>query len=252
MGGGSVRLLAIVASVAAALIPGDASARTIRRSCRDGLIAHRTDDAGRTNVACDVDGQCDNVCAFEVPLCGASACEATTLTVPVGSTRRERAALSPGAAPTQLVLRCRPTPRIVHCVTVTTTTSASSTTRPAHLPGPGATTTTSLPLGVPAAPTSTSTTRTIPTITTTTTLAVPCRKDADCNGLDTTCVVGSCSRDFTCVQTCVCVSPRGDRTCVLDFATPCLVPDDCPDLGGSACRLCYLNSCVTAPAPACF
>jgi hypothetical protein len=246
--GTSGRVLVLLAFVAAAVTAEDASARTLRRSCRDGLVAQGTDHSGLLAMPCDIDGQCDGVCSFELPVCGTSPCQAATFTVPVGSTRRERIALEPGAVPTKLVLRCRATPRSVPCTTVTTTTG------PAHQPG--LTTTTRLRLVGPETTSSTSTTTsassTIPTSTTAPTSQIPCQRDADCDGLATACAVGFCGIDETCMQTCVCLTPELDRTCSLAATQPCLTPADCPAAADAACRVCYLNLCVTAPAPACF
>jgi hypothetical protein len=247
--GPSGRVLVLLAFVATAVTAEDASARTLRRSCRDGLAAERTDRSGLLGVSCDVDGQCDGLCSFEVPVCGTSPCQAVTLTVPVGSTRRERIAVEPGAAPAKLVLRCRPTPPSVPCATTTTTTS------PAHEPGP--TTTTRPRLVRPDTTSSTtvtvSTSSTVPTSTSTTAPAflIPCRRDADCDGLATACAVGFCGIDETCVQVCTCLTPELDRTCSPAAAMPCLTPADCPGPDDAACRVCYLNLCVTEPAPAC-
>src|SRR6185369_4183606 len=164
-----------------------------------------------------------------------------TFTVPVGSTRRERIAMEAGAAPTKLVLRCRATPRSVPCATVTTTTG------PAHQPG--LTTTTRLrrvgPETTSSTTTTTSASSTIPTSTTAPTSLIPCQRDADCDGLATACAVSFCGIDETCVQTCVCLTPELDRTCSLAATQPCLTPADCPAPDNAACRVCYLNLCVT-------
>jgi len=64
--------------------------------------------------------------------------------------------------------------------------------------------------------------------------------------------MGFCGFDQFCKQACFCVRPDSEPTCVLDEAAICLTPADCPRLVGDECRLCYLNRCVTAPAPACF
>jgi hypothetical protein len=252
--GTSGRVLVMLAFVAAAVTAEDASARTLRRSCRDGLIAQRTDHSGLLAMPCDIDGQCDGVCSFDLPVCGTSGCQAETFSVPVGSTRREQIAVEPGAAPTKLVLRCRATPRSVPCATVTTTTGGPTTTGPAHQPG--LTTTTRLrrvgPETTSSTTTTTSASSTIPTSTTAPTLLIPCQRDADCDGLATACAVGFCGIDETCVQTCVCLTPELDRTCSLAATQPCLTPADCPRPGDASCVVCYLNLCVTEPAPACF
>jgi hypothetical protein len=252
--GTSGRVLVLLAFVAAAVAAENASARTLRRACRDGLIAQRTDHAGLLAMSCDVDGQCDGVCSFELPVCGTSACQAGTFPVPVGSTRRERIAVEPGAAPTKVVLRCRPTPRSIPCATVTTTTDGPTTTSPAHQRGPTTTTRVRLihPETTSSTTTTTSTSFTILTSTTARTLPVPCQRDADCDGLATACAVSFCGISETCVQTCVCVTPELDRTCSLVDATPCLTPADCAGPDDAACVVCYLNLCVTDPAPACF
>ena len=252
--GASGRLLVVLTLAAAGITAEDASARRVRQSCRDGVIAHRADRSGRATVSCDVDGRCDGVCSFEIPVCTASTCTSGTFTVPVRTTRREDIVVEPGAAPTKFVLRCRPTPRVVRCVTVTTTTSGPTTTGPAHLPGLTTTTRTG-----PVGPTSTSSTTTTTgasftigsSTTTSSTLPIPCLRDADCDGLATACAVSSCGANGICVQTCVCVTPELDRTCSLDDAATCLTPDDCPGRDIIACRVCYLNRCVTAPGPGC-
>ncbi len=256
------RLLVVVALVAAPIVASDASARTMRRSCRDGVLAQRSSP----DVSCDVDGRCDGVCSFSVPVCDASTCRNETVTVPAHATRRERVAVETGAAPRMVVLRCR-APRTAECITitvttttgmtsttgVTTTTGATTTTRFPHPPAP----TTSTTRGLVNASSSTSSTTTstsifVPSSTSTSIVPIPCGTDADCDGLATACAVGVCRMDGLCAQTCVCVTPDLDRTCALEEATPCLTPDDCPGLGGGVCRVCYLNLCVTAPAPACF
>jgi hypothetical protein len=245
----SARMFVVLALASVPITAGDASARTIRRSCRDGVSTHRANP----DVSCDVGGQCDGICSFSVPVCGASTCQDETLAVPVGSTRRERIAVEPGAGPTTLVLRCRPTGRDAECVTVTTTTGGPTTTRFGHLPE--RTTTTSLGLVNGSSSTSSTTTSTsssMPRSTSTSIMSFPCQTDADCDGLATACAVGVCRPDARCAQTCVCVTPDLDLTCSLDAATLCLTPDDCPELRDGACRVCYLNLCVTAPAPACF
>ena len=242
----SRRVLVMLAFVAAASIVVDASAATLRRSCRDGLIAHRTDDSGGHTMSCDVDGRCDGVCSFEL--------EAGTFTVPVGKTRRERITGEPGTTPTKLVLRCRPTPRNLQCTTFTTTTGGASTTTPA--PSPGPTTTTRVRLVNPE--TTSSTTTTISTSSSTSStiirpLPIPCGTDFDCEGFTTSCAVSFCGFDGLCAQTCVCFDTDFRRTCSLDEALSCLTPDDCPGrLDDLVCRVCYLNLCVTDPAPACF
>lgn len=246
----SARVFVVLALAAVPITAGDASARTIRRSCRDGARTPRANPG----VSCDVGAQCDGICSFSVPVCGASTCQDETLTVPVGSTRRERIAVEAGAAPAMLVLRCR-AGRTAECVTitVTTTTAVSTTTRFAHRPE--RTTTTTRGLVNPSSSTSSTTTSTsvfMPSSTSTSIVPIPCGTDADCDGLATACTVGVCTIDSLCAQICVCVTPDLDRTCALEEATPCLVPDDCPGLGDAACRVCYLNLCVTAPAPACF
>ena len=60
-GGVVVAFIALAATIAAE----SASARTIRRLCRDGVVADRTDRSGRT-TSCDVDQQCDGTCSFEL------------------------------------------------------------------------------------------------------------------------------------------------------------------------------------------
>jgi len=252
--GSSGRVLVMLAFVTASVAAEDASARTLRRSCRDGLIAQRTDRSGLLAMSCDIDGQCDGVCSFELPVCETSPCQTGTFTVPVGRTRRESIAVEPGAAPTKLVLRCRATPRSVPCATVTTTTGGPTTTRPAH--HPGLTTTTRVgrvqPETTSSTTTTTSTSFTIPTSTTTIEFLIPCQRDADCDGLATACAVSFCGVDETCVQTCVCLTAELDRTCSLIAAMPCLTPADCRGPDDAVCSVCYLNRCVTDPAPACF
>jgi hypothetical protein len=244
----------MLAFVAAAVTAQDASARTLRRSCRDGLVAQRTDLSGLLAMSCDIDGQCDGICSFELPVCGTSPCQAGTFTVPVGRTRRERIAVEPGAAPTTLVLRCRATPRSVSCATVTTTTGEPTTTSPAHQLGPTTTTRVGLVRSDTTSSTTTtiSTSSTILTSTTAPTVLIPCQRDADCDGLATACAVSFCGVDETCVQTCVCLTPELDRTCSLAAAQQCLTPADCFGPDDAACLVCYLNLCVTDPAPACF
>jgi len=240
-------VLVVLAFLATVLAPVEVGARTIRRSCRDGAL--RTSGSGQLGASCDADAQCDGVCSFELP--GA----ATTFSVPVGTTRRERIAIEPGAAPTKLVLRCQPAPRSAHCLLIiTTTTSRPSTTSTTSPPGSRGTTTTTMGRVGPASTSTTTTTSTQAVATSTTEPpAIPCRGDADCDGLASPCAVPFCDMAHAvCAQTCVCVTPDADVTCVLDLATPCLTPADCPFLDVSACSLCYLNACVTDPAPACF
>jgi len=257
--GGSSRALAVLAVVAAVLTAGDASTRTIRRSCRDGTIAQRTDLSGRL-VACDVGARCDGACAFAVPACGPDSCQTETFTVAAGTTRRERLAVSPGAAPATLVLRCRQTRACigVGSPTITTTTTAeSSTTGAPHPSGP--TTTTRLRL-VRASTTSSSTvvstSSTIPATTTTLVIPtrIPCRFQTDCDGLSTACSVGFCTGNGFCAQACVCLTPDLAPTCSLVDAATCLTPGECRD--GTEpdpnCRVCFLNLCATVLVPQCF
>jgi hypothetical protein len=96
MRGLSGRVVVLLVSVVA-MAAGDASARTIRRLCRDGVIGIRTDRSGNVTTACDVDHQCDGICSFELPVCDATTCETQTFAVPVRSRRPERMALTPGA-----------------------------------------------------------------------------------------------------------------------------------------------------------
>ena len=237
-------VLVVLALAAAAITTADASARIIRRSCRDAVMSSRAD----AMVSCDVDLQCDGVCSFEVPVCDASSCRPETFTVPARTTQRVDVAVEPGAAPAKLVLHCRPAPRFVDCTPIATTTS---TTAPAH----AVTTTTRRRLVLrttSTSSTSTSTSSTAPTSTSTTIITIPCGRDPDCDGLASTCSVGVCGVDALCVRICVCVTPRLDRTCSIDDATQCLLPDDCPAADDAACRVCYLNRCVTSPAPSCF
>src|SRR5262245_56701671 len=115
--GASGRFLVILA-LATALTSEHASARTVR--CRERVLTNRTDRAGRGPVSCEVEGRCDGLCAFEVPVCSAATCPTEELVVPVGRTRRERVALQAGDQPTKLVLRCRPAPRGIPCPSSTT------------------------------------------------------------------------------------------------------------------------------------
>jgi len=255
----------VLVVVAAAFAADDASARTIRRLCRDGVIANRTDGSGRVTTSCDVDHQCDGTCSFELPVCDATTCQTQTFTVPAKSTRPERMALAPGAAPAKLMLRCRPTPRSLRCIPpVTTSTVTTSTTM---IGGPTTTmagggqiplvTTTSLGLvrgtTTSSSTTTKSTSSTFATSTTTTSLMpVPCQNDFDCDGFSSACATGFCGLRQLCEQTCECVRPDRARTCEPDEAARCLTPADCPRLIGDACRVCYLNLCVTASAQACF
>jgi hypothetical protein len=260
--GASRRVLVALAVVAAGLTVGDASARTIRRSCRDGTSTHRAERSGRVLVACDVGARCDGACTFEVPVCGPASCQAETYTVAAGSTRRERLAVSPGAAPATLALRCRPPARSTGCIgvtttTVTTTTAGPSTTGAPRPPGP--TTTTRVRLVGPSTTSSTTTASTSSTLTTTTTTIVipsriPCLGDADCEGLATACAVSFCADDGFCAQVCVCLTTDHRPTCSLDAARPCLTAGEC---GGAAdpdptCRVCHLNLCATVLVPECF
>src|SRR5690348_6943697 len=132
----SPRVLLALAFAAAAFRVEDAGARAIRRTCRDGVVGARSEPG----VSCDVDGRCDGACTFAVPACGTTGCAQALVTVPAAGTRRARIALAPGAAPTTLVLRCRPRSRAVDCVTITTTTGGPTTTSPPH--GGGTTSTT--------------------------------------------------------------------------------------------------------------
>ena len=258
MRGLSGGVVVVVLVVAAAIAADGASARTIRRLCRDGVIADRT--SGRVTTSCDVDHQCDGTCSFELPVCDATSCQTQTFTVPARSTRPERMALTPGGAPAKLMLRCRPTPRSLRCIppaTTSTTIIGGPTTTIAGGGGGGQIplqTTTTLGL-VRGTTTSTSTTfgtsSTFPSSTTTTSLVpVPCQNDFDCDGFSSSCAVGFCGLRHICEQACVCLRRDGDRTCVPEVAALCLTPADCPRTRDQ-CRLCYLNLCVTAPAPAC-
>jgi hypothetical protein len=251
------RVVMTLLLVAEAIASGDASAATIRRTCRDGVIADRS---GRVTTSCDVDRQCDGRCSFELPVCDGTSCQTRTFSVPIRGARTERMAVSLGAAPARVLLRCRPTPRSVRCVppvtTTTTTVGGPTTTMGSGLPGP--TTSTSLRLVGRASTSSTSTTTstsgTGPSSSSTTTslVPIPCEGDVDCDGLSSACAQGFCARDQLCAQSCFCVTPDRERTCALDEAVPCLTPNDCPRFVGDGCRLCYLNRCVIAPAPACF
>ena len=259
------RVLVMLAFAAATFAAEGASALTIRRSCRDGIVGQRTDQAGRLTTSCDTDRQCDGTCSFTMPLCDAAGCRTETITVPVRSAQLTRKALSTGATPTRLLLRCRPTPRSVGCLppatTSTTTTTiigGPTTTRGTNVPGQ---TTTSTTIGLIRHPRITSTTTTtgastsfpFPSITTTSLIPIPCLGgDRECDGLSTACAMGFCGFDQFCKQAFFCVRPDSEATCVLDEAAICLTPADCPRLVGDECRLCYLNRCVTAPAPACF
>ncbi len=256
--GASRFVLVVVTVVAAALTVGDASARTIRRSCRDGAIAERS---GQGLVACDVGATCDDACAFELPVCGSESCQSETLTVPAGRTRRERLAVSAGAAPSTLVLRCRPAFRRAGCIVVTTTTVATTTSSTGFPGGPSGPTTTTVRLVGPSTTSSTtvaSTSSTIPIPTTTTLLVIPsriqCGGDVDCDGLATACAVGFCADDGFCAQACFCLTTNRGPTCSLDVARPCLTPNDCRDADqpNGACRVCYLNRCTIALALECF
>jgi hypothetical protein len=123
-----------------------------------------------------------------------------------------------------------------------------------HLPNP----TTSTSIGpsrrstTSSTSTTTSTLDTLVTSTSTTLPFIPCQNDFQCDGLSTVCAVPFCDDDEACSRICVCVRPDRERTCELAEATPCLTPADCPRPIGDGCRLCYLNRCVTAPAPGCF
>src|SRR5262249_27619895 len=130
--------LAVIVSCVA-LAPSIVPARTILRTCRDGALGSSATTSG---VRCDVDTQCDDVCSFEIPVCGASTCESQTFAVTMGTSRVERLAIRPGAAPARLVLRCRRPLRRAHCLTVTTTTTTPETTLPGHQPPPPTTSTT--------------------------------------------------------------------------------------------------------------
>lgn len=241
--------------LAVAIAAGDASARAIRRLCRDGVIANRTDRSGRLTMSCDVDHQCDGICSFELPVCDAATCQTQTFAVPVRSARPERMALTPGAAPVKLVLRCRPTPRSVLCIapaTTSTTTMAGGGGGGGHLPRQTTTTQGAIVASTTSTTstiTTTSTSCTFASTTTTSLVPVPCQGDFDCDGFSSACAIGFCGFDELCKQTCFCLRPDGERTCVLDEALPCLTPADCPRLIGDRCHLCYLNRCVTAPAP---
>jgi hypothetical protein len=257
--GASRRVLVVMTVVAAALIVGDASARTIRRSCRDGTSAPRAEGSGQPLVTCDVGATCDGACAFELPLCGPESCQVETFNVPAGRTRRERLVVSPGAVPSTLVLRCRPATRRAACIVVTTTTvtttSGSSTTGGPGGPS-GPTTTTRVRLVNPST-TSSTTSSTFPIPTTTIPVIpsqIPCLGDRNCDGLATACAVGFCANDGFCAQACFCLTTNRGPTCSLDAARPCLTPDDCLDADGPdpTCHVCYLNRCTIALAPECF
>ena len=257
--GATRRVIAILTVVAAALTVGEASARTIRRACRDGTIAPRAERSGQPVVACDVGARCDGACAFELPVCGPESCRAETFSVPAGSTRRERLAVSPGAAPATLVLRCRRTTRLTGCIGVTTTTTTAGPTTSGAPSLPGPTTTTRLHLSrasTTSSTTITSPSSTIPTTTTTIVIPsrIPCLSDADCDGLATACAFGFCADDDFCAQACICLATDLRPTCSLDAARPCLTPSDClsADDPNPTCRVCYLNLCRTVLAPGCF
>jgi hypothetical protein len=248
--------------LAAAIAADDAAARTIRRLCRDGVIADRTDRSGRLTTSCDVDQQCDGTCSFAIPVCDATTCRTQTFTVPVRTTRPERMALTPGAAPAKLMLRCRPTPRSLRCIaptTTSTTTIDGSTTTIADGGGGGGQiprqTTTTRGL-IHASTTSTLTTTSTPctcaSTTTTSLVPVPCQGDFACDGFSSACAIGFCGVRQLCEQTCVCIRPDHERTCDVDEAATCLTPADCPSLIGNRCHVCYLNLCVAASAQSCF
>ena len=245
------RLRVVLTVVVAALTVADASARTIRRSCRDGTSVRRAERSGQVVVACDVDTRCDGACAFEVPVCGPDSCQTETFTVPAGGIRRERLSTSPGAAPARLVLRCRPT---AGCGGSSTTTGGPGT---AGGPRPfQATTSTSIRPVRPSTTSSSTTTITSSTITSTTLIIrsrIPCFGDVDCNGLATACAVGFCDEDGFCAQECICRTPDFGPTCFLELARPCLVAGECvgPDDPDPTCRVCYLNLCRNVLVPAC-
>jgi hypothetical protein len=254
------RVLAVLALVAAGLTAGDASARTIRRSCRDGADAHPVAQGSRSLVACDVSAPCDGVCAFEMPVCGPESCETETLAVPAGSIRRERLAVSPGAAPVMLVLRCRPTARATGCVSVTTTSYTTTTGGPTTTgvpQPPGMTTTTRVRLGRASTTSSTTIATTSSTVTTTTIVIpsrIPCSSDNDCDGLATACAVGFCADTGFCAQLCVCLTPDLAPTCAETAAKGCLAAGECFGAAdtNSACRVCYLNVCRRTLLADCF
>ncbi|HXJ34093.1 MAG TPA: hypothetical protein VMS22_08625 [Candidatus Eisenbacteria bacterium] len=259
---GASRCVLLFTVVAAAMTVGDVSARTIRRSCRDGATADRAERSGQGLVACDVGATCDDACTFELPVCGPESCQTEAFTVPAGRTRRERLVVSPGAAPATLVLRCRPALRRASCIVVTTTTVTTTTSTTGFPGGPsGPITTTSVRLVGPSTTSSTtvaSTSSTIPIPTTTTLLVIPsripCGGDVDCDGLATACAVGFCADDGFCAQACFCLTTNRGPTCSPDVARPCLTPNDCLDADqpDRACRVCYLNRCTIALAPECF
>ena len=250
-----VALLALAATIAA----DDAAARTIRRLCRDGVIAN---GSGRLTTACDVDHECDGTCSFELPVCDATTCQTHTFTVPARTTRPERVALTPGGAPAKLMLRCRPTPRSLRCIppaTTTTTTIGGPTTTTqgddgGHIPLQTTTTVRLVRATTTSTTSSTSTSSIVVNSTTTSTslAPVPCQNDFDCDGFSSACAIAFCGLRDRCEQACVCLSPDHERTCDLDEAATCLTPADCPRTIGDACRVCYLNRCVTAPGPGCF
>jgi hypothetical protein len=76
--------------------------------------------------------------------------------------------------------------------------------------------------------------------------------DGDCEGLQTACATSFCAAGGTCALDCFCLTTDQGRTCDLDAASPCLTPADCPAPDDGTCLVCYLNRCVTTPAPACF
>ncbi len=219
-----------------------AFARTVRRTCRDGVSAART---RAPHVLCDVDGRCDGMCTFVVPTCGATTCSSAVRTALVGDAHVERFVVAPGTAPAMLVLRCRRTPRIVRCVTITTTTTGPDTTSPGHVPVSPPVTTSTVVLGGPRpGPTTTTTTGRV----TTTTIPVPCATHADCEALTGPCSVGRCDfHDGVCLQYCVCLTTDLRGTCDVDDAKPCATTLECHPVPGDPCRHCAENRCVTVP-----
>jgi len=74
----------------------------------------------------DADAGAGGFCWLSRPGGDGATCQTPTFTVPVGSARPERVALTPGAAPQTLMLRCRPTPRSLRCITPGTTTTIAA------------------------------------------------------------------------------------------------------------------------------
>src|SRR6187401_2248859 len=123
------------------------------------------------------------------------------------------------------MLRCRPTPRSVLCIptaTTSTTTIGGPTTTMAggggggHFPRQTTTTQGLIGASTTSTITTTSTSCTFASSTTTSLVPVPCQGDFDCDGFSSACAIGFCGFDELCKQTCFCLRPDGERTCVLD------------------------------------